>query len=189
MGELKADWVARHKLTVDDYYRLGEAGILREDSRVELIAGELIDRAPIGSRHAGFINKIAERLRAGSGQTAIVAIQNPLRLSTESEPQPDVALLRPRADYYAEKHPEPADVLLVIEVADTSLRYDREIKIPLYAQHGVAETWLVDIEKRQVMVYDELYDGVYQRVTNFGIAATISPQCLPMLALELAELF
>ena len=85
MGELKADWVARHKLTVDDYYRLGEAGILREDSRVELIAGELIDRAPIRSRHAGFINKIAGRLRAGSGQTAIVAIQNPLRLSTESE--------------------------------------------------------------------------------------------------------
>ena len=189
MGELRTDWVSRHKLTVDDYYRLGEVGILGEDDRVELIAGEIIDMAPMGSRHAGIINKIARLLRGAGEDFTIIAVQNPIRLSNESEPQPDVALLRPRADCYFDKHPEPSDVFLIIEVADTSLRYDREIKVPLYARHDISETWLVDIESRTVTVYSEPHNGAYQRVTNFDLTATISPRLLPDLTLDIAALF
>lgn len=189
MGELKTDWVSRHKLTVDDYHRLGSAGILAEGDRVELVGGDLIDMAPIGSRHAGLINKIVRLLSGIDDDVAILAIQNPVRLSLETEPQPDVALLRPRVDFYTDKHPEPADILLVIEVADASLRYDREIKVPLYARYGIPEYWIVDIENRQVVVYCDPVNGDYGRVMNLDATAKITPEFLPTVVFNVAALF
>lgn len=136
----------RHRLTVDEYYRMAEVGVLAPDARVELIDGEIIDMAPQKSRHAAVVNELMRRLVRSVGDRALVTCQTPLRLSQRSEPEPDLMLLRPRADGYAQAHPSAADVLLLIEVADSSARYDREIKLPLYARHGVAEVWIVDLE-------------------------------------------
>ena len=125
-----APTIAYHHLTVDDYHKLGEAGILHEDDRVELVEGMLIDIAPIGTGHAGQVNRLVDRLAPAVSGRAIVAPQNPLRLDEFSEPQPNVLLLRYRDDFYATTHPRPSDVLLLIEVADTSRAYDRDTKDP-----------------------------------------------------------
>lgn len=149
MGANEQPLLQRHLLTVDDYYRMAETGVLAPDARVELIEGEIIAMAPQRSLHASTVNELVKRLTialARQGDRAMVTCQTPLRLSQRSEPEPDLMLLRPRDDGYAQSHPGPADVLLLIEVADTSVRYDREIKLPLYAQHGVAEVWIVDLQ-------------------------------------------
>lgn len=153
-----------HRYTVDDYYRMATADILHAEDRVELIEGEIIDMAPIGSRHAAAVTRISNLLMQRVGTHAIVATQSPVRLSHDSEPQPDIALLRPRADYYAAAHPGPADVLLIIEVADSTLHFDRDIKLPLYARHGIAEVWLVDIEHAQLTLYTAPQAGNYLQI-------------------------
>ncbi len=115
----------RHRLTVRDYQRMGEAGIFHEDDRVELIEGEIVDMAPIGSGHSGQVNRLSNILKLAIGERAIVAVQNPIVLGDHSSPQPDIAQLRPQADYYAAAHPQARDVLLIVEVAESSLDYDR----------------------------------------------------------------
>ena len=132
--------LSQHRLSVDDYHKMGRAGIFGHDDQVELIEGRLIDMAPIGSDHAGTVIQLNAVLNRAFAQLALVSPQNPIRLSEHSEPQPDFAVLRPRADFYRTAHPQPHDVLLVIEVADTSVRYDREVKIPLYARHGIPKS-------------------------------------------------
>jgi hypothetical protein len=175
----------RHRLTVDDYYRMAEAGILREDDRVELIEGEIIDMAPIGSTHAGTVKRLANLLMAAVGDTAIVSVQDPVRLGPRSEPQPDIALLRPRADYYTSAHPGPADVLLLVEVADASLTYDRDVKVPLYARHGVSEVWLVDLAGHRLHIHRVPVNGVYQEVLILAAPGRISPVGLPQATVDL----
>jgi Uma2 family endonuclease len=118
---------------VDDYYRMAEAGLFSEGERVELIEGEVVEMSPIGSRHAGCVMRSSTVLNRRFGHLAIVSVQNPIRLDDFSEPQPDLALLKPRKDFYSTSHPTAADVLVVIEVADTSADYDRNVKLPLYA--------------------------------------------------------
>ena len=145
MGANEQPVLQRHLLTVDDYYRMAEAGVLAPDARVELIEGEIITMAPQRSLHAATVNALVKRLTIASGDRAMVTCQTPLRLSPRSELEPDLMLLRAREDGYAQAHPGPADVLLLIEVADTSVRYDREIKLPLYSRHEVAEVWIVDL--------------------------------------------
>jgi Uma2 family endonuclease len=135
-----------HRLSVGDYYRMAEAGILAPDARVELIEGEVLDMAPIGTRRNGCVNFLSNTLVAALHERAIVQTQGPIRLDEYSEPQPDLALLRPRPDFYGSAHPTPADVLLVSEVADTTLAFDRDVKVPIYARFGIPEVWLVDIE-------------------------------------------
>lgn len=158
------DWLPRHRLNVDEYYRMAEVGLLARDARVELIEGEIINMAPIGSRHAGTVDQLANLLKTAVGTHAIVAAQRPLRLGNQSEPEPDILALKPRADFYKHRHPTPADVLLLIEVADSSLRYDREIKLPLYAKHGIADVWLVDLENNELQVCREPVAGNYTDV-------------------------
>ncbi len=138
---------------VDEYYAMAQAGILGEDDRVELIEGEIVVMSPASSPHAGCINALTRILVQAAGDLAIVSVQQPLRLSELSEPEPDVAVLRWRDDYYRERHPGPADALLVIEVARSSLRADRNVKLPLYARHSVAEAWIVDLEAGRIEVY------------------------------------
>src|SRR5687768_12095899 len=158
------DLPRRHRLTVADYYRMAEVGILDAEARVELIDGEIIDMAPPGSPHAATVHYLIEILVLAAGGKASVLVQNPVRLSEYSEPQPDVALLRRRDDFYRERHPQPDDVLLLIEVAATSLRFDRDTKLPLYARHGIPEMWLVDLGRRRLSRHRAPQQGSYTLV-------------------------
>ncbi|GIX47745.1 MAG: hypothetical protein KatS3mg131_1956 [Candidatus Tectimicrobiota bacterium] len=136
----------KRRFTVAEYHKLAEAGILSEDERVELIEGEIVAMAPIGSRHAGAVKRLLDQfIPLQAARRVLLSVQDPIRLGEHSEPQPDVALLRPRPDFYAAEHPGPEEVLLVVEVAETSAEYDREVKVPLYARFGVPEVWLVDL--------------------------------------------
>lgn len=144
--------LARHLFTVEEFHRLADAGVFAEDDRLELIEGEIIHMTPIGSRHAACVARLTALLSSVQG-TAIVWVQNPLHLGERSELQPDVAVLRHRSDYYAQAHPGPDDVFLVIEIADTSAVNDREVKLPLYARAGVAEVWLVDLSAETIEAY------------------------------------
>ena len=142
-----------HRFDVDDYHRMAEAGILSAEDRVELIEGEIIDMAPIGSAHGGTVvglNELVARMVADG--IVLASVQGPLRLDRHNEPQPDLMLLRPRRDRYRNSHPTAADVLLLVEVADSSLAYDRGPKLALYARHGVPEVWVVDLIGRTVEI-------------------------------------
>jgi Uma2 family endonuclease len=179
--------VVRHRFSVEDYHRMAQAGILGEDDRVELIDGEIVDMAPIGPRHAGTVKRLADLLSGALRGRAILSVQDPVRLGERSEPQPDVALLRPRADYYASGHPTAADVLLVVEVAETSADYDRQLKLPLYARHGIPEAWLVDLERTRVEVYRRPTAEGYGEVMTLGTGDALSPLALPDVSLPLSE--
>jgi Uma2 family endonuclease len=152
------------KFTVDDYHQMAEAGILGEDDRVELIRGEILDMSPIGKRHAACINRLNALLAALPQDLIIVSIQNPIQLYEDTEVQPDVALLRFRDDFYEQELPRPSDMLLIVEVSDTTLAYDRRIKLPLYAQAGIPEVWLVNIQQGVIELHAQPKDGVYSRI-------------------------
>lgn len=167
---------------------MADAGILGEDDRVELLEGEIVEMAPIGSRHAGCVNDLNRLLVQGVGERAVVAVQNPVRLSRRSEPQPDVAVLRPREDRYRRAHPAPGDVLLLVEVADTTVGFDRRYKIPLYAIGGIAEVWLVDLPAATVEVHREPEGRRYadRRLAKSG--EQVAPHALPDVLLSVADL-
>jgi Uma2 family endonuclease len=177
----------RH-FNVDEYYRMAEAGIFTEDDRVELIEGEIIDMSPIGSYHAGCVNQLSSLLNQKVGQVAVVQVQNPIRLDDFSAPQPDIALLKPRADFYRRSHPTPSDVLLVIEVADTSVDYDRHVKLPLYARAGIPEAWLVILPKDIIEVHSQPQNGKYQKVQRLKRGKTLTSPTIPGLALSVDEI-
>jgi Uma2 family endonuclease len=180
MGAITAAPLLRkHRLTVADYHRMGEIGLFAPGTRVELIEGEVIDMAPIGTRHNSAVLRLNARLSAAVGTRAVVSVQGPLRLSDRSEPEPDLMLLAPRDHFYADALPVPADVLLLIEVADSSALYDRHIKLPLYARHGIAEMWLIDLEARMVRFYRRPEGEHYADIT-----ATETPGMTPVAALE-----
>lgn len=174
----------RRLFTVEEYHRLSQAGILGEDDRVELLEGEIIEMAPIGSRHAGTVNRLNCLFSQQVGNQAVVAVQNPIRLSAFSEPQPDLALLRPRPDFYASAHPQPTDVLLIIEVAETTASYDREIKAPLYAQAGIPELWIVDLEGDRIEVFHRPTPQGYQETHTLRRGQRLSPLLLPHISLS-----
>jgi Uma2 family endonuclease len=156
--------IQKHYFSVDDFYRMADAGVFSPDARVELIEGEVIEMSPIGNRHAGCVNRLGMLLSRQVSDFAIVAVQNPVRLNDFSEPQPDIALLKPRADFYSSAHPTPADVLLIIEVADTTVAYDRNVKLSLYARAGIPETWLMVLPKDLIEVHSQPVNGKYQKV-------------------------
>ncbi|MEZ4995764.1 MAG: Uma2 family endonuclease [Saprospiraceae bacterium] len=138
---------------VQEYHRMFEVGILTEADRLELINGEILEMSPIGNRHAATVDRIGNYLAYHLYQKAIVRVQNPIITDSLSEPEPDITILRLREDYYRDQHPGAEDVLLLIEVADSSINYDREIKLPLYARAGIPVYWIVDIEEERVEVY------------------------------------
>ena len=159
--------ISRYYFSVAEFERMGEAGVFTKDARLELIEGEIAEKSPITSHHAGCVKYLNRFLNRTISDIALVSNQNPIRLDDFSEPEPDLALLRLRDDFYRDAHPVPADVLLIIEVAETTLAYDREIKVPLYAKAGVAETWIVNLTEEQIEVYAEPAGGTYQTVFNF----------------------
>ncbi len=182
------DLLNRHRLTVDEYYRMAEAGVLAPDARVELIEGEIVDMAPIGSRHGSAVKRMLHLLTAAVGDRAIVSVQDPLRLSERSEPQPDLMLLAPRADFYKGAHPTAADVLLLVEVSDTTARYDRGVKQQLYARHGVAEVWIVDLDDRVLRTYRGPRGDSYTEVMETAHPTTLSPQALSGVVIDASQL-
>ena len=165
--------------TVDEYYRMAELGILGRGERVELIEGEIIQMEAIGSRHAGCVNRLTKLLVVGVGDRGVVTVQNPARLSDLSEPQPDLTVSRPRPDDYMDSHPGPADVMLVIEVADSSVGFDRGRKAPLYALAGIPEYWLVDVGGGYVEVYRQPTDGGYRDVRTLRKEDVLTPISFP----------
>ena len=178
----------RHGLTVDDYYRMAETGVLAADARVELIEGELIDMAAIGTRHAATVKRLIRLLTQAVGERAIVSVQDPLRLSNRTEPEPDLTLLKPRDDFYAGGAPTGPDALLVIEVADRTSNYDRRIKAPLYARHGVPELWIVDLDAGCLRILRAPQDGEYRDVTAVAAPGRIDIQALAGLSVDLSAL-
>jgi Uma2 family endonuclease len=189
MSHAATDLPRRHRLTVSDYYRMGEVGILAPDARVELIDGEIIDMAPPGSLHAATVHRLNTVFVRAMNDAATVLVQNPVRLSEYSEPQPDLALLRFRADYYSERHPQAADVLLIVEVADSSLRFDRTTKMQLYATHGIPEAWLVDLRGKRLIRHRVPEQGSYALVDEPDLATAVEVSALPGLTVDLHKLF
>ena len=180
--------IARYSFTAEEFERMGEAGIFRQGARLELIEGEIFEMSPIGSLHAACVNFLGRLLNRLFGDSHIVATQNPIHLNDFSEPQPDIALLRWRDDFYRNAHPTPADVLLVIEVADTTVVADRKVKVPLYAKAGIAEAWLVNIPEEQGEIYSEPANGSYQRAEVFGRGEEARSHTVEGLAVSVSEL-
>jgi Uma2 family endonuclease len=166
MGMPMETWPQRHRITVDEYYRMAELGLLAPDARVELIEGEIIDMAPIGSPHGSVVDQLNYLLTHAVGDRAIVRVQGAVRLSQITEPLPDVALLKPRTDFYRHRQPTAADTLLLIEVSESTLRYDREVKLPLYARLGVPEVWIIDLEHDRLLFYRSPTGGEYVLQTS-----------------------
>ena len=178
-----------HRFTVDEYHRMGEAGIFSEDDRVELLAGEIVEMSPIGPLHAGTVSRLNALFSSRLGTEVIVSVQNPLLLrAADSEPQPDVMLLRPRPDFYTSSHPEAQDVYLVIEVADTSAAADREVKFPIYARAGVPEAWLLDVVTQRLEVHRHPTPDGYQDVHALQPGESVAPQAFPDLILTVDAL-
>jgi Uma2 family endonuclease len=188
-GGLMNDVLTRYRFTVDEYHRMGEAGILPEDSRIELIAGDVVVREPIGAYHAGTVDRLTRLWTSLLGPRAVVRVQNPIELSEDdSEVQPDLTLLKPRADFYTRAHPVAADVLLLIEVADTSLESDRRVKIPLYSRAGIRDVWLVDLSGDRVEVHREPTPDGYRQVRTLGRGGSVIPEAFPGLVVAIADL-
>ena len=167
--------VPRRLFTTTEYYQMARAGILAEDEQVELLQGEILEMTPIGSRHAACVDRLNRLFNVRLGQRAIVRVQSPIHLSEYSEPEPDLVLLEPRADFYVQAHPEPEDVLLLVEVAETSVEYDRQVKVPLYVQSGILEVWLIDVLGACVEVYRNPGPQGYGEVRRHGPDQSLVP--------------
>jgi Uma2 family endonuclease len=181
--------VRRRRFSVEEYRRMGETGILADDPRIELIAGSIVVREPTGSRHAGTVDRIGHLFFARLAGRAAVRIQNPVSFSGEmSELQPDLMLLRPRADFYVGGHPGAAAVLLLIEAADATLRLDRRVKIPLYARAGIAEAWLLDLTTEHVELFREPSGGPYREIVRLARRSSLSLLAFPDVAFAVDDL-
>jgi len=170
--------VTPRRFTAAEYRQMIKAGVFGRDERLELIDGEIVQMSPIGDRHAACVRRLIALLSQLFAAQAIVDAQNPIMVDTAYVPQPDVTVLRPRADYYATQTPTAADCLLVIEVADTSAEFDRQIKAPRYARGGVAELWLVDLERDVVVAYRDPAGDAYQHLQVFRRDDTITSATL-----------
>ena len=179
---------ATHRFSVDEFYRMGETGIIGPEARVELLDGEIIDMAPIGPFHGSTVKKLNHLFSGPAKGRWIVAVQDPVRLSPESEPQPDLMLVRPAADFYADRHPQPEDVFLLVEVAETTVRYDGDRKIPAYGKAGIREVWLINLPEKVVEVFREPHFTGYGSVQKFDSREKISPQAFPDLRIDVSTL-
>ena len=184
-----ADRVVKHRLSVADYHRMGEAGLFAPGARVELIDGEIYGTPPIGSPHASIVDRLTETLVAAAIGRAIVRVQNPITLGERSEPEPDLSLLRRRDDFYADSHPRAEDVLLVIEVAESSLRHDRGVKLALYARHAIPEFWLIDVANRTVTTFGDPSGESYRNVSTPSALDELRPTAIADVTLDLSTLF
>lgn len=181
--------LTQRPFTVAEYDRMIAVGILTEDERIELIEGVFVEMSPIGHRHAACIKRIIALFGSRVGPSVMLDIQNPIHLSDYSEPQPDAVLLQPSVDAYEHANPTAADVLLLIEVADSSLEYDRTVKTALYARGLIGEVWVVDLASETIAVFTDPADGRYQSVRTAKKGESLTPTALPDLTLRVDQLF
>lgn len=179
---------AKHLTNLNEWRRLGEAAIFPPESRLELINGEILEMAPIGFNHAGHINRLVKLLTRLIPDDVIPSVQNPLQLGDLSEPEPDFMLLKPNDDFYSSHHPTADDVLLLIEVADTSLKFDQNQKLHLYALHGIPEYWLLNLNDSCLEVYRKPNGEVYAEKTTLGVGDTITLSQLPEISVRMADI-
>jgi Uma2 family endonuclease len=180
--------ISRHRFTAEDYHRMAACGILREDARVELLDGEIVEMTPIGLRHLSRVDWLTDRLTETLRGRAIVRVQGSVRLDIYSEPQPDLVILKFRPDFYARLHAGPADIRFLIEVGDSSVDFDREVKLPLYGRAGVAEVWLVNLPDERLEVYRRPEGPVYRHVEHLHRGGRIAPAAFPEVRLEVADI-
>jgi Uma2 family endonuclease len=177
------------KFTVDQYHKMADVGILTEDDRVELIKGEIIEMSPIGLKHAATVKRLNRSFQQKLGNKAIISVQDPIQLNDNSEPQPDIALLKLRADFYETQAPTPEDILLIVEVADTTFNYDRDIKIPLYAENGILEVWLIDTNHQFITIYRQPNKEGYQIIQTSKKIQNLSLLTFPDVTISTSEIF
>ena len=175
--------LTRVRFKVTDYHRMIEAGILGEDDAVELIDGEIVAMSPVGAHHSGTVKKLNHFLMQTMGNAAIIGVQDPIRLADDTEPEPDLSVLAPRADFYTKSIPVPAEILLLLEVADTSLLADRLIKIPRYAAAGIREVWLVDLDNNRIERHSGPQVGGYRDVVFIRPGQVLASTVVPGLTL------
>lgn len=180
--------VTRLRFTREQYHRMGEVGIIGPDDRVELLDGEVVVMSPIGPLHGAAVAYLNREFVRLAGDEALLFPQNPVALSEWSEPQPDLMLLRPRDDFYQTGHARPEDVLLLVEVADTSASRDRGVKLRLYAEAGIAEYWVVDLGRREIIVYQDPRDGEYRETRHCAATEAVAPAALPNCPVRLVGL-
>jgi len=178
----------QHRFKVKDYYRMAETGVFRPDARVELLDGRIIDMSPIGPFHGGLVKRLSRVFNLMARGRWIVSTQDPVRLDDHSEPEPDVMLLKPAADDYTSRHPQPDDVFLLIEVSDTTLEFDREEKLPAYGRAGIAEVWIVNLNDATIEVYREPNFTGYGSKTVLRAGDQAKPMAFPDVAVDVAEL-
>ncbi len=178
----------RRRFTVAEYYAMADAGILGPGERVELLDGEIVVMAPIGNRHAFCVDWLTRFLILALGERAIARIQNPVRLNDSSEPEPDITLLSWKDDFYASAHPGPQDVLLLIEVADSTVDSDHDEKLPLYARAGIPEVWIVNLRDRRIEAYAETDGDQYTTVRHHSPGESVAPLNFPDIALEVERI-
>ncbi len=178
----------RRKFSVGEYYAMAESGVLGPDERVELLDGEIVVMAPIGNRHAFCVDWLTRFWILALAERAIVRVQNPVRLNDSSEPEPDVTLLEWKDDFYASGHPGPQDVLLVIEVADSTVDFDRNQKLQLYARAGITEVWIVNLQDRRVETYTEPEGDQYGSVRYYGPGESVAPMHFPDIGLVVEQI-
>lgn len=178
----------KHLTNLDEWRRMGEANIFPANSHIELIDGEILEMAPIGSHHASHLKRIVKLMTILTKDAAIASVQDPLQLGDLSEPEPDFMLLRPVPDFYYENHPTANDVLLLIEVADSSLTYDQNQKLRLYALHGVAEYWLLNLNDLCLEVYREPYGESYAQKSTLRKGDTVALSQLPNISIQVADI-
>ena len=157
--------LAKRLINVDEYYRMAETGILTEADRVELIHGEILNMSPIGSKHAAVVDRLSKILHQHLSEVDIIRVQSPVKINDLNVPEPDISVLKFREDFYAQQHPGGQDVLLVIEVSETTFAYDKEIKLPLYASVGIPEYWIINLEKQEIEVHKLPSGDVYKNIT------------------------
>lgn len=179
----------RKRFTVTEFQRMVEAGILQEDDRCELLNGEIVQMVAVGRKHAAKVNRLNGLFGRVLNNTIIVSVQNPVELGAFSQPQPDIALLRWQDDYYESAYPTAEDVYLLIEVADSTLETDRAVQLPLYAQTGIPEVWIVDLLDQQVEVYRQPIEGAYADAQVFRTGQSLTIGALPEVSIGVDEIF
>ena len=178
-----AEYERRH-FTADEFNKMVEAGILVEDDHVELIEGEIVQMSPVGKHHVACVNRVSTMLHEALGRTAIVSVQNPIDLDPISQPEPDICVLAPRDDFYTDELSKATDVLLLIEVSDTTAKFDRLMKVPLYAQASILEVWIIDLQEDIIEIYSDPAAGAYRQRRRANRGQSVTPQALPQFTVE-----
>jgi Uma2 family endonuclease len=176
-----------HRFGLEAYDEMIARGILTSDDRVELLAGEIVEMSPIGSPHAACVKRLNRLFSLTLGERAIIGVQDPIALPPDSEPEPDITVLRAREDFYAQAHPRASDVLLLIEVADSSIRLDQLVKLPIYAAAGIVEVWIVDLVSNQIEAYTRPEQGTYREKRIVRDEAMLTPVAVPELSVRVSD--